>query len=333
MLGKMRLLRYSLAAFILMLSGAFADRLYVNDKKFPETKQDLLAIQGALTDHLGRARSATVCIKLNQGSGSGVIVSPDGLVLTAAHVVVGVNKKLTVVMEDGTEYEARSLGLNADNDAAMLQILDQSDLPFVEIEPQNDSAKPMTQLGDWVFSLGHSGGYSEERGSVVRLGRIVRVAKSTIQSDCKLIGGDSGGPLFDMEGTLVGIHSRVGRVLEQNMHVPIQVFHKYWKDMEAGEFIGSGPFAEKPVPGTGFMGLAVKETEQGLEVSAIEPRSPAHIAEIETGDLILEVDGVRYSQRSALKGYMKKRSDGDQITIRYSRGGEETEVELTLVKR
>jgi serine protease Do len=329
----MRILIHSLLALSFLCSSVQAERLYVNDKKFPENKQDLMAIQGALTDHLGRVRSATVCIKLGQGSGSGVIISPEGLVLTAAHVVAGVNKKLTVIMEDGTEFEARSLGLNADNDAAMLQILNQSDLPFVEIEEKSDSGKPETKLGDWVFSLGHSGGYDGERGSVVRLGRMVRVAKSTVQSDCKLIGGDSGGPLFDMSGTLIGIHSRVGRVLEQNMHVPIQVFHKYWQPLSEGEFIGSGPFAKKPVPGTGFMGLAVKETEAGLEVTEVEPRYPAQLAEIEVGDILLAINGVSLETRDELKGVMKKLAAGELIEVSYSRGGEAKEVELTLVKR
>ncbi|MGJ8673237.1 S1C family serine protease [Rubritalea sp.] len=329
----MRLFKNCLVVLVLCCSSTLAERLYVNDKRFPESKQDLVAIQDALVDHLGKARSATVCIKLNQGSGSGVIVSPDGLVLTAAHVVAGVNKKLTVIMEDGTEYEAKSLGLNADNDAAMLQILDQTDLPFVDIEPKNDSKKPEIQLGDWVFSLGHAGGFDAERGSVVRLGRMVRVAKSTVQSDCKLIGGDSGGPLFDMNGTLVGIHSRVGRVLEQNMHVPIQVFHTYWSQLSAGEFIGSGPFAEKPVPGSGFMGMAVKETASGLEVTQLEPRYPAHIAGIEVGDVILKIDGDEFRLSSELREFMEQSSAGDLVIITYTRDGEEVEEELTLAKR
>ncbi|MFC5051663.1 S1C family serine protease [Rubritalea spongiae] len=305
----------------------------MNDKRFPESRQDLIAIQSSLVEHLEKAREATVCIKLKQGSGSGVIVSADGLVLTAAHVAGGVNRRLTVVLEDGTEYEAKSLGVNADNDAAMLQIEGQEDLPYVEIEKKRDSLKPETELGDWVFSLGHSGGYDKERGSVVRLGRMVRVAKSTVQSDCKLIGGDSGGPLFDMNGTLIGIHSRVGRVLEQNMHVPIQVFHKYWGALSAGEFIGSGPFAEKPVPGTGFLGLAVEEVEGGLEVSRVEPKQPAQVAGIEVGDLLLELDGVELQSSSDLKELMAKRSAGDLVEVSYSRDGEVVVEEITLAKR
>jgi serine protease Do len=200
-----------------------AKRPYFNDKKVPDAK-DLIAIQELLKKNVAKARAATVCIQLDQGgSGSGVIISEDGLILTAAHVSTGVNKELTVIMEDGKKLKARSLGLNSDNDAAMIQIIDKGKYPFASIEPAKEKDKASTKLGDWVFSIGHSGGFDLERGSGLRLGRLVRIAEYTIQSDCTLIGGDSGGPLFDINGILIGIHSRVGKVTEQNMHVPMHV--------------------------------------------------------------------------------------------------------------
>ncbi|MEI8180941.1 cation diffusion facilitator family transporter, partial [Aestuariivirga sp.] len=122
---------------------------------------------------------------------------------------------------------AVSLGVVADCDAAMIQITDKEKFPFVGIE-RNDS----TRLGDWVFSLGHSGGFDLERGSVVRLGRLVGIKENTFQSDCTLIGGDSGGPLFNLQGQLIGIHSRVGTNLPMNMHVPMSVFLKHWDGLQ-----------------------------------------------------------------------------------------------------
>ncbi|MFD2159092.1 S1C family serine protease [Rubritalea tangerina] len=310
-----------------------AERLYFNDKKVPETRDDLMAIQSALQKHLEQARKATVCIQMGQGSGTGVIISEDGLVLSAAHVVTGVKKEMTVVMEDGTEYEAKSLGLNADNDAAMLQIQSDEKFPFVRYESASESGKPSTQLGDWVFALGHSGGFDKERGSVVRLGRLVRVANSTIQSDCKLIGGDSGGPLFDMHGTLIGIHSRVGKQLAENMHVPMQVFHKYWDSMESGKFLGDGPFAEKPQPGTGFMGIAVKEVSGGLEVTAVEEGYPAEEAGVKVGDIVKAINGEVVTTKESLKKIMGQLASGDKVTMSFLREGADESVEMNLVKR
>ena len=103
-------------------------RPYFNDKKVPDA-MDLIAIQELLQKSVVKARAATVGIRKGSSSGSGVIISEDGLILTAAHVSSGVNKELTVIMEDGKKYKAISLGLNTDNDAAMIRITDKGTFP------------------------------------------------------------------------------------------------------------------------------------------------------------------------------------------------------------
>lgn len=322
-----------LVAAMLACPLAQAERPYFNDKKFPDSQQDLKAIQNALTKHLAKARNATVCIKLDQGSGSGVIVSPDGLVLTAAHVTGGVGKRLTVVMEDGREYKAKSLGLNAETDAAMLQIIGAKGLPFVPMEPGKTKEKATYQLGDWVFSLGHSGGFDKARGSVVRLGRLVQVADHTIQSDCKLIGGDSGGPLFDMNGRLIGIHSRVGRHLEQNMHVPMHEYYTHWEAMRGKKFVGEGPFATRPVKGGGFMGVAVKGVSNGQEVTKVEKGTAADKAGILVGDIILKLNNQAMLLREDMAKMMGELATGEEVKIVLTRQGKEEVVKLTLGER
>ena len=122
----------------------------------------------------------------------------------------------------------------------MVQIEEDGVFPYVALD-RGDTAS----LGDWVYALGHSGGFEKERGVGVRIGRLVRMADQTINSDCNLIGGDSGGPLFDMKGRLIGIHSRVGASLEQNMHVPLREFLNHWDGMLDKQFIGKGPFAQE----------------------------------------------------------------------------------------
>ncbi|MEO1856464.1 MAG: trypsin-like peptidase domain-containing protein [Rubritalea sp.] len=328
-LGKLTLCLW-VAALTTSLS---AERLHVNDKKVPESREDLVAIQTSLQKHLAVARQATVCIQVGQGSGSGVIVSEGGLVLTAAHVISGVGKSMKVVMEDGTKYEAKSLGLHSENDAGMLQIQSEKKFPFVRYENKSANNLPESRVGDWVFALGHSGGFDKARGSVVRLGRMVKVADTTVHSDCVLIGGDSGGPLFDMNGELIGIHSRVGRRLAQNMHVPLQVFHTYWDLLEKGEFIGDGAFAVKQKPGTGFMGVAAKEVDGVLEVTQVEPGYPAEQAGIEVGDLLTSINQEPLRSKNQLRGLMKKLADGDHIKLGYCRDGKFKSVDLNLVQR
>jgi serine protease Do len=324
--------RSRLAAALALLgcvAGVAEARPYVNDKRAPENRKDIEVIQSALQSVLPQARAATVCIELKEGSGSGVIVSADGLVLTAAHVSTGVNRKVTVIMEDGTRHPARTLGLVADSDAAMIQITDEGRFPFVGIDRMNS-----TRLCDWVFSLGHSGGFDEARGSVVRLGRLVRIANRTLQSDCILIGGDSGGPLFDLTGKLVGIHSRVGQQLQVNMHVPMSEFLGNWQAMADSEFIGEGPFAAKPAKGRGFLGMATEaRPEGGLKVTKVGENTPAQAAGMQAGDILHSLNGTPLESRAQLQELLKEMAPGDEVAFDMERGDLRETLTLELGER
>lgn len=308
-----------------------AERPYVNDQKVPETLEDLAFIQQAVQSGLVRAREATVCLQVGEGSGTGVVVSPDGLVMTAAHVTAEVDKVIKLKFEDGTEVEGRSLGLDAAHDAAMVQITkpERSDWPHVELDTA-DSCR----LGDWVFALGHSGGFDKERGVVVRLGRIVKMSDFTLHSDCILIGGDSGGPLFDLNGKLVGIHSRVGQALQENMHVPTSVFLENWDQLKEGEFIGEGPFAKKPVYGNGFLGIATEaHPEGGIVITRVGVDSPAQEAGLEKGDLLLSANDKPLSTRDDLKDLLAQLKVGDEIAFQLKRGEETKTITVQLSER
>ena len=308
---------------------AAADRLYVNDKKAPENRKDIEALQAALVKALPQARAATVCIEIGAGSGSGVIVSADGLILTAAHVCTGVKKKVTVVMDDGTHLKAETLGLVAETDAAMVRITEQGTYPFVEIDRTNS-----TRLGDWVFALGHAGGFDKTRGAVARFGRLVRIADATFQSDCILIGGDSGGPLFDITGKLAGIHSRVGVQVQVNMHVPMSEFVKNWDGLVKGEFIGEGPFAAKPVKGNGFLGLATEaQPEGGLRVTKVGNKSPAEEAGVKEGDVLLKLNETPLEKREQFQNLLKEMSAGDELTLELERDGKKQTLTFNLGAR
>jgi serine protease Do len=319
-----------LAALLLPWCAVSAqERPYVNDKKAPENRKDLDFIQSSLIKALPAARAATVCIEIGEGSGTGVIVSAEGLILTAAHVSSGVGKKVTVVMEDGTRHKAETLGLVANTDAAMMRITDKGTWPFVEI----DRAQSV-RLGDWVFAVGHSGGFDKERGSVARIGRVVRMANSFYQTDCILIGGDSGGPLFDLTGRLVGIHSRVGRNLPENLHVPMSEFVTHWEGMMKSEFIGEGPYAKKPVKGNGFLGLATEPRENGgLRVTKVGNKSPAQEAGVKEGDVILKFNGNALAKREQMQDLIKEMSAGDEVVLELERDGKNQTITLNLGER
>ncbi len=319
---------------IAMMTGLLAiesQAFPLNSKKAPQSEADLLLIQDALFQAVPKAKAATVCIDIGDGTGSGVIVTPGGLVMTAAHVSTGVGKKVTVIMPDGTKLNGETLGLMAEFDAALLKITSEKPeggFPVVEINRGDD-----TKLGDWVFSLGHSGGFDKERGAVARLGRLVRVANTTFQTDGTLIGGDSGGPLFDMEGKLIGIHSRVGPQLPVNMHVPVKVFLGEWDRMLASEFIGEGPFAQKPEKGKGFLGIATTDVEGGLKVTKVGKKSPAEDAGLKEGDVIKTLNGEALDSREKFKSILAELAEGDKLELEITRDGKDETINMQLGAR
>ena len=204
----------------------------------PQSAADLEKIQLGMQRVLPAAKRATVAI-LGDGSGSGVIVSRSGLVLTAGHVCGEKGAKLLVILPGGTMVKAKSLGAVKSADAGLVQ-LEPGTYPFAEVGP-TDLPLP---LGTWCFALGHPGGWDDNRGAVVRLGRVISLAKHTLRSDCKLVGGDSGGPLFDLQGRVIGIHSRISRAADQNFHIPVTTFKQQWPELMPGRVVamlGSTP--------------------------------------------------------------------------------------------
>jgi len=166
----------------------------------------------------------------NGASGSGVVVNIDGLILSAGHVVRG-TEQMTVIFPNGEQATAKVLGANYTRDTAMLQITDakpQGGWPHADL---GDSAQ--MNSGDLVIALGHSGGYDPIRTPPVRFGRFL--AHGTDQylcTDCALIAGDSGGPLFDLNGKVVGIHSSIGESLSSNNHAGISGFLEDWNKLK-----------------------------------------------------------------------------------------------------
>ena len=173
------------------------------------------------------------------GMGSGVVVSEDGLILTAGHVVGKPGSRMKVHLTDGRVVPAVGLGVDHTRDAGMARITEPGPYPFVEVGRSRD-VKP----GDWCLAAGHPGGVHRGRTPPVRLGRILgvndgKVLYMGLVTDATVISGDSGGPLFDRDGRVIGIHSNIGLGVAENRHVPVDVFHDQWDALLAGEAIGA----------------------------------------------------------------------------------------------
>ena len=326
-------------------------------------------------------RQRTVGIMVAGSQGSGVIVSPDGYVLTAAHVCVQAKQRCVVVLPDGRRVWARTLGLNRARDAGLVKI--NEPVTFLESDavgtpgrkaperdaPGGDASEGSDTPGDkdkrsaaaddassteaaksshrwpyvemapagavrqgmWCVATGHPGGYERDRLPVVRVGRVLFVSQSIVRTDCVLVGGDSGGPLCDMEGRVIGIHSRIGGQLNMNLHVPIGEFHKSWDRLVRGDDWGR---ATKPASPRGRPMIGVREDRDSNEakIGEVIPGMPAASAGIEVGDVIVKFNGEPVPDFDALVELVGKTRPGQMVVVELRRDGQTIQLKLTVGK-
>jgi serine protease Do len=287
-------------------------------KDTPTTLADLKGFEQHVEKIVARVSPAVVAVEVGGGSGSGVVISADGVVLCAAHVCGEPDRDVTFTFPDGKKAKGKTLGTNHEMDAGLMRITDKGEWPHVEVGELNRAG-----LGDWVLALGHPGGFDARRSTVVRLGRIIRLVSFALQSDCTLIGGDSGGPLFDMYGRVVAIHSRISDSTAENFHVPIGIFQETWERLANGEDWG-GP---RSPTWAGAWGL---DAPEGFRVELVHRNGPGEKAGLKVGDIVMKVNGKAVKDYKFFKDYVSRTRQGREITLDIRRDGEEMSVKLTI---
>jgi serine protease Do len=296
------------------------------------TVADLVNLEKKVAEVSSKTMPATVALVSEKtgSSGSGVLVSEDGLILTAAHVVQGM-KEVDVYFSDGKKWLGKVLGANFSKDIGMVKMIEAGPWPVVKM----GESKPL-EAGDWVIALGHSAGFDPARTPPVRFGRVMSDGPGNyFTTDCTLIGGDSGGPLFDLDGKLVGINSSIGESWKNNNHAGVDGFREDWDRLLAGETWGTlqmNPMANPETPVLGI-GMGMNEGADGVIVYKVEPNSPAAAAGVRVGDLIHSVDGDRVREGAELQQVLVKREVGDTVKLGIVRGETEIEIGVELVKR
>ncbi len=263
------------------------------------------------------------------GSGSGVIVGKDGLILTAAHVTAATGKSLTIIFPDGRKVKGTALGSNKTTDSGMAKIDEPGDWPVAELG-NSDTLR----LGDWCVAMGHPGGFSYERRPPVRLGRVWRRDNDgAIFSNCPLIGGDSGGPLFDLQGRVIGINSSIHGGTEANRHVAIDTLRMDWDKLLSGKSWGSQRFGADPsrIPMTGA--TFDRESQEGVRVDGVGDDTPAAKAGLKPGDVVLRCNDLEVKTFHALQRMLVAGKPGDKLKLALKRGGSDAHVEIVLAKR
>jgi serine protease Do len=288
----------------------------------PSGIDDLKALQDHIKELTAKVLPCTVGIQIGQAWGSGVIVSKDGYVLTAAHVAGGPKRGAFFVLSDGRVVRGTTLGLNRGIDAGLMKITDKGEYPYMEMGKSKGLG-----YGTWCLAVGHPGGYQKDRGLVVRLGRVLLPSDDAITTDCTLVGGDSGGPLFDMHGKVIGINSRIAGPVTANLHVPVDAFHDGWDRMVKSDAWGH-------LPGQGpVLGVHRVEGIDIAKVAKVTVDSAAEKAGIKEGDIVTRFGDKEITDFASLKAAVEDHDPGDKVIAKVKRGEEELEVTIILGRR
>ena len=271
---------------------------------------DLKAIQQHVQALVGRVSPAVVAVEVGYGSGSGVVISADGLVLTAGHVCGRPGRSVRFTFTDGKIAHGKTLGLDLDSDTGLMRITDPGPWPYAAMGDLDGAS-----VGDWVLALGHPGGFDLKRSLVVRLGRIIRLAEDALQTDCTISPGDSGGPLFDMEGRVIGIHSAISSSTAENFHVAITEYYDVWDQLAQGSRV-----TDLVVHPRAYVGASGVDGVPGCRLTFVERNSPALRAGLKVGDVVLKVDQRDIPASASFRRWVAEAEPGETLNVEIKRG-------------
>ncbi len=292
------------------------------EKAVPESVEDLKAIQKHIKSILPRLILCTVNVKIGAGQGSGVIVSEDGYVLTAGHVSGKPGRDVILTLHNGRTVKGKTLGNNGRIDSGMIKITEGGKWPFVDMGTSGSLKK-----GEWCMAIGHPGGDEVGRSPVVRVGRVLDSGKVLVRTDCTLVGGDSGGPLFDMRGKVIGIHSRISGAITANIHVPVDTYRETWDQLAAGDAFGG---AGKSTP---YLGVQGDPEGKECKILVVAPGSPAEKAGLKVNDVVRRFAGNKIVDFEDLVNQVQRRRIGEEVRLEVQRGEETVSLKIVVGKR
>jgi serine protease Do len=272
------------------------------------------------------------------GIGTGFIVDENGIIITNSHVVDDPNGEYSVVLKDGQTYEVDTIHLDRLTDLAILEISARN-LPTVELG-NSDNLK----VGQVAIAIGNAlgryqntvtvgviSGISRDVTAVSGpLGRGSKTYESIIQTDAALNPGNSGGPLLNSEGQVVGINVAVGRGAENiGFSIPVNTLKPILQSFyEEGKIV-------RPYLGVSYSIVTrelsrIRDMPEGAFVSGVVPDSPAEKAGIIRGDIILNIGGEEINEDHPLSDIIQKRRVGDRVEVTIDRSGEQITLSLEL---
>ncbi|MCY4234098.1 MAG: trypsin-like peptidase domain-containing protein [Bacteroidetes bacterium] len=275
--------------------------------------------------------------QIRQGLGSGVIIRSDGFIVTNDHVV-GSADKLQVLLYDGRTFTAEVVGRDQNSDLAVIRI-DESNLPTVTLAPPSN-----IRVGQWVMAFGSP--LDEALDNTVTAGIVSAIGRTSnrlarinlysdfIQTDAAINRGNSGGPLVNMSGQLVGINSAIlsptGNNAGIGFAIPVSIVANV-----------STQLIDKGRVDRGFLGIRFDRVSQSLasaldappgsaQVSSVEKNSAADKSGVEVGDIIAGIDGVELADYLLLRTTIGNKSPGDLVSLDIIRDGDRIQIDVTL---
>jgi putative serine protease PepD len=265
-----------------------------------------------------------------QAQGSGFVYDDSGTVITNQHVVDGASS-IEVTLADGSSSEARVVGTDASTDLALLKV----DAPANKLEPLALGDSTELAVGDAVVAIGSPFGLTETvtSGIVSALDRRITspngyAITGAIQTDAAINHGNSGGPLLNLQGEVVGVNAQIESESGGNDGVGFAVPSSTVRSVVA-QLLEDGQVEHA------YLGVSLADTDNGagVRVSEVRAGSPAAEAGLEAGDVVTAVDGNSVTNASELQAAIDTKRPGEEVSVTYTRGGESETVNVELGSR
>ncbi len=274
--------------------------------------------------------------------GSGFLISPDGYIVTNNHVISGRDGQrlvdtITVTLSDRTEYRARVVGRDPLSDLALLKI-DARNLPYVEFGNSRD-----VRVGDWAIAIGNPFGL----GGTVTAGIVSALHRGImgggaydryIQTDASINQGNSGGPLFDLNGRVIGVNTAIfsptGGNVGVGFAIPAELAKPVIDQLRATGRVRRGYLGVQIQPMTASIASAMGlPKDRGEIVAGVEPRGPAEAAGIQRGDVVVRVGGQEVTPENTLSFIVANTPIGSRVPVEVIRNGQRRTLSVTIGER